>query len=195
MIPVTPESHDLDEIYELNRLFLGFLRERARQRVDCLDLAPPTARLLGSVGTPMLESAAQVPRALFRLRLEAPTDWETGRGPRADAPERAAHALQLTLLHSTWNLSRRSGYKARLFLGVSLGQLRRLRVTPLSNLPAIAGRPGLVGCAFSGAQWLWRGLLTETRPEHKRQLLLMVLQPQVTYAPIAGRPSRREAIS
>jgi hypothetical protein len=193
MIPTAPEPHDLDEIYELNRLFLGFLRERAPDRVECLDLAPQTARLLGKAAPPMLESAALVPRALFRLRLEV-DDGPRVRERHGGSAEQAAHALQLTLLHSAWNLSRRSGYKARLFLGLSLAQLRHLRAMPLSKLPSLAARPGLIGCAFGGAHWLWRGLLTETRPELKRQLLLIMLQPEVAQ-PSAARHAARRAVS
>lgn len=195
MTPVTPESHDLDEIYELNRLFLGFLRDRAPDPIDCVDLAPQTLRLLGTVAPPMLESAALVPRALFQLQLDADDGPDFVERRVRRPAEQAAHALQLTLLHSAWNLSRRSGYKARFFLGMTMAQLRRLRVMPLSKLPELAASPGLIGCAFGGAHWLWHGLLTETRPELKRHLLLMVLQPEAAPVPTVRPTVRRHAVS
>jgi hypothetical protein len=185
-------TSELDEIAELNRLFLSHLRDRAGKGLDCLDLAPSAARLLTRVPGMRLESAALFPRALFRLHLrwaDEPAPAEQG---ESSAP--AAHALQLTLLMSAWNLSRHSAYKAKLFLGLTAQQLRRLRVTPLSRLPAMASGRGLVGCAFSDDEWLWRELLTETRPEFKRQLLLMVLQPRVPEGWTMKRPTRRTMI-
>lgn len=186
---LTPE---LDEIHELNRLFLYHLRDRAGKGLDCLDLAPSAARLLTSVPIPRLDSAASFPRALFRLHLRCAE--ESGPAERGASTVPAVHALQLTLLMSAWNLSRHSGYKARLFLGLTGQQLRRLRVTPLSRLPILASGSGLIGCAFNDAEWLWRELLTQTRPELKRQLLLMVLQPRVPQGWTMKRPARRTMI-
>jgi ABC-2 type transport system ATP-binding protein len=45
---------------------------------------------------------------------------------------------------------------------------------------------GLVRAAFDELGWLWRELLTEDRPEYRRRLLLIGLQPDLTIEPATG---------
>lgn len=176
-----PHVYELEELGELNRLFLGFLKKNAARNRDCLGLAAAAAGVLKAAPEERLASAADVPQALFRLRIDSRLVASTVEFERAVA-EPVAYALRLTLLHSAWNMSRSSDYKARLLLGLTPQQVRALRVTPLSQLPALAHLDGLVSCAFGRSVWLWRRLLTETRPEMKRYLLLVVLQPHAARA-------------
>jgi hypothetical protein len=171
-------NDDLEEVRELNRLFLEFLRTRACAGEDCLGLGRRTLSLLASAAPARLDAAAEFPRALFRLRLGQVGPVRV-LDPCAEAGERLRQALQLTILHSAWNMSRRSAYGALLFLGLDDAQVRRLRMMPLSDLPAMSATSDLIGCGFLEAPWLWRELLTETRPESRRQLLLIGLQPQL----------------
>jgi hypothetical protein len=174
----TPGSDNLDEIHELNRLFLEFLKARACAGGDCWGLGRRIVGLLAGAPSARLDVMAAFPRALFRLRLDR-IDLLRVLDPAADAGERSRHALQLTILHSAWNMSRRSEYSARLFLGLNETHIRKLRTTPLSELLPMSASSDLMSCGFLEAPWLWKELLTETRPESRRQLLLIGLQPQV----------------
>ena len=177
MLPADPRD-DLDEIRELNRLFIEFLRTCYRRGGECLDLDRSTARLLGEATADCLQTLADLPRALFELRLSDPPLLNVG-DPRSDVAQPSWQALQLTILHSAWHMSRRNPYAARLFLGLEEGELRFLRTTALCELPRLSTVTGLVACAFPRSAWLWSRLLTETRPESRRQLLLIALQPQL----------------
>jgi hypothetical protein len=75
-------------------------------------------------------------------------------------------------------MSRQSPYAARLFLGLEEQDLRALRATTLSELPRLSASGQLLTCAFPDSVRLWQKLLTETRPESRRQLLLIGLQPR-----------------
>ena len=184
MSGLTSGCNDLDEVQELNRLFLEFLQTRARASDDCLGLGRRVAGLLQTAAAARLDAMAAFPRALFRLeshQAESPPILDPG----ADVGARSRQALQLTILHSAWNMSRRNAYGARLFLGLDEAHIRRLRIMPLSELPAMSAYGGVVTCGFLEAPWLWKELLTEMRPESRRQLLLIGLQPQVYGRPAA----------
>jgi hypothetical protein len=169
----------LDQIHELNRLFLHFLRDRAQVGADCLGLARPTAAMLCYADDAALDSAAEFPRALFDLMLAGATATSGVRDPGTSAAERSRQALNLTILLCAWNVSRQSGYRARLFLGLGRPVIHRLRTTPLSELPRLAPAPNLVAAAFPRAERLWRGLLQDERPEMRQRLALIALQPGV----------------
>jgi len=99
----------------------------------------------------------------------------------------AREALQLTVLLSVWNFCRQSSYVARAFFGLSLESVRRLRMTPLSDLPSLAlGRDVLV-CGLSRAHWIWPELLQHADDELRDQLALVALQPRVE-GTLASRP-------
>ena len=179
-------SDDLEEVRELNRLFLDYVRACARAGADCLGLDRATAALLESASCERLDALAAIPRALFRLTL--PRAKPLGvMDPPANAVETSRQALQLTIAHSAWHMSRRRPYAARLFLGLDEHEIRTLRGTTLFDLPHLAASVELVGCAFPHAAWLWHKLLTETRPESLRHLLLIALQPRL---PTPLEPSR-----
>ena len=170
--------NDLEEVYELNRLFLDFLCQHARAQDDCLGLDGPTVALLESLTLARLEDVAQFPRALFQLslgRVGPPRRFDAGASPG----ERSHQSLQLTILHCAWNMSRRSNYGARLFLALEDQEVRALRTTPLSALPTLSASGELITCGFLGARWFWQQLLTETRAEFRRRLLLIGLQPDL----------------
>ena len=84
---------DLEEVHQLNGLFLDFLRSRVRTGGDCLGLPVNAARLLGKVPPEHLEAIVAFPTALFRLDLDV---LETPRvlDPAADLEDPAKFALQ-----------------------------------------------------------------------------------------------------
>jgi hypothetical protein len=174
---------DLDHVCELNRLFLSFLRTEARNGRFCLGLPDAVTTLLRAASDDVLDRAAQLPRALFRLRVRTP-----GAGDRLQAPVsprvRVAHALQLTILLTIWNVSRQSAYRARTFFGLTSREVQRLRTWSLSELPDLALGAELVACNFDDAGWLWRQLLSADEGVPHEHLKLVALQPAMRPSPI-----------
>ena len=183
---------DLAQVHELNRLFLNFLKARAENRSDCLGLAARAVTALRSAPSKIIDVLAEFPRALFQLRLHpSPSPKVMDSGLAMADPSHLG--LHLTILHSAWDFSRRSSYEARLYFGLTSVDVSELNATPLSELPCLALVPDLIGCAFPDSDWLWHELLTETRPEHRRQLLLVGLQPVLALQWPVERTRRRRS--
>lgn len=178
MSSLANDHQDLEEILELNRLFLRYLKQRLETQGRALDLPQTVASAIRAASVDTLDAAAEFPRALFALHLDAWIPWRL-MDPEPSHDDASYQALQLTILHSAWSIARRSRYVARLFLGLSLSEIKRLSATPLGELHSAALGNELVHCAFSTADWLWTGLLTETAPERRRQLRLLALQPNM----------------
>lgn len=168
----------LEELFELNQLFLISLRNELRNGGNPYGLPGGAARLLCDARPETIDGLAKYPQALFDLDLGALARFGV-KAPLVPRAEPLARSLTLTLLVSAWNMSRRSDYAARLFLRLSPTDIRALRTTPLSELPRLSLTEHLVVCAFREPDWLWCELLTETRPEYRRRLLLLGLQPRV----------------
>ena len=169
---------DQDHVRELNRLFLSFLHNRAHERLDCLGLNDTTVATLRATPPVVLDQLAfDYPGALFRLKLD------TLRAPVGDARPFSADPAQLSLqsgiLNGVWHLARRSTFGARLHLGMRNADVDLLRLMPLLELARLALTMELVGCAYLESEWVWIELLTETRPEYRRYLLLVGMQPNV----------------
>jgi hypothetical protein len=136
----------------------------------------------------LLDGVACFPRALFQLELDA-----QARAGRAESGQAAAdcdeaeHDLCLSILLAARHTSRQSVYQARLLFCLAAAKVERLSAAPLADLQRLAGISGVLGCAFRDRQWFWHGLFTATRPELRRQLTLMALQP----GSAAGWPQRR----
>jgi hypothetical protein len=60
---------------------------------------------------------------------------------------------------------------------LGLAQIALLRSLALPDLGRLAAAADVVHCAFTDQDWLWHGILTDTRPESRRQLALVALQP------------------
>jgi hypothetical protein len=173
----------LPQVHELNRAFLGLLQSRARQHGPCLGLPTCAEALLAGAGPPRLEAMASFPHVLFQIRL-------SGRPSHAESVlplDEAEHELCLLALHAARNASRQSAYQARLLYGLEPADVQRLGTASLTALQQLAAVPGVLQCAFSERRWFWEGLFTATRPELRRQLTLMALQPAVGL----GWPPRR----
>jgi len=183
MFHPVPHTDELQEIKELNRLFLILLRERARQGVECLGLAAPLARQIRDAPPAVIEGLSAFPRALFVLNLDCA---ETA-GPVAEEAtatlSQMRYALTLTLLLTAWHMSRQRSFQARMFLGLSVRQARSLRTLPLSELHLVAPRPGLLGCAFPEARNLWATLLRHAKHGLPPALHLVGLQPWLVTGP------------
>lgn len=179
---VRTETPDLDQVHELNRLFLTFLQAQARSARFCFGLPADAVELLRVASVEVLDRAARLPRALFRFDLSEPSACD--RLPTAESHEaRALQSLQLTILLTVWNISRRSPYRARAFFGLTARAVQRLRALSLSQLPGIAVTAELVACDFDDAEWLWRQLLTARDPTDHERLMLVALQPAVRRVP------------
>lgn len=174
----------LHQVHELNRAFLGLLQARVREGRSCLGLPVRAHAALAAAAGPLLEGVASFPRALFRVSL-GPRPWPACAADAADfdAPE---HDLCLSVLFAARHTSRHSGYQARLLFALDPGDVERLRASSLSDIQQHACAPGVLKCAFDEREWFWEQLFTTMRPELRRQLTLMALQPS-----LAGWPQRR----
>lgn len=168
----------LEEIRELNRLFLAYAQGCVRRDRPCMNLPGRVARGLVRADPETLERLAGLPVALFRLNL----DFTQGTRERS-MPERHMDrmrlSLALTILNSAWHMVRDRGFEARMFMHLSNTSLRRLRVTPLSGIPDLAYAPDLLGYAFAESRFTWPALLRRDEPEATRMLTLIALQPKI----------------
>ncbi len=171
-------ADQLSQIHELNRLFLTCLYQRARNGEDCLGMSERVRILLAAADPQALNRVAEFPRSLFDVSVQETLD-DANAGAGQTVAELSCSALNMTIMHSAWNLSRTSGYYARLFLGLRTRAVERLRRTTLYELPQLALADGAVRCAFAGSERLWRELLFDDRPEVRQRLGLIVLQPQL----------------
>lgn len=180
-----PSGLALEEIRQANQLFLEFLRVRPGIATAHFGLSPAASELLGRATPAQLGRAADFPRALFRLclpdpatvRAAAPIDLDRGSG---------RCVLQVALLQAAWNLCRTSGYSARLLLRLPDEDIRRLRGAELREILQLAHGNQVLRAAFDELDWIWRQLLTESRPEQRRRLLLIGLQPDPAPRPATG---------
>jgi hypothetical protein len=175
----------LQQVHELNRAFLGLLQFRVRQGRPCFGLPTVAHVPLAAAGAPLLEAAAAFPRALFQV--EAPPSeppGSAGTGPELDEAE---HDLCFSILFAARQASRQSAYQARLLFGLEGDHIERFGASTFAELQRLAWVPGVVHCAFRDRHWFWQSLFTATRPELRRQLALLALQPCVA----GGWPQRR----
>jgi hypothetical protein len=178
MSPAHPTLPALDEIRQANRLFLDFLSSRPRVAIDHFSLSPAVTDALATASAEQIDRAAEFPRALFRLTLppEVP-------GAVLDARELAAapdrRVLQISILQSAWVLCRTSGYSARLLLRFDDPAIDRLRHAELRDILLMSLGNDILHAAFDELDWVWKELLTEARPEQRRRLLLLGLQPEL----------------
>jgi hypothetical protein len=185
----TAALDQLPQVEELNRAFLGLLQTRVRQQGPCLGLPASAQPVLAAAGPASLEAMAAFPRVLFQLRI-------SGRPSRPDAAavlDEAEHELCLLALHAARHASRQSTYQARLLFGLDATEVQQLGSAPLAALQQLAALPGMLQCAFRERRWFWEGLFTATRPELRRQLTLMALQPAVALAWPPRRPPHASA--
>lgn len=169
-----PPLAAIEEVRELNRLFLAFLRREPHLATDRFGLSPLAARLLTQASPDQIGRAASFPRALFRLRLPPFPNDVMGLAARSPGER----VLELVLLHSARNLSRMSGYAARLLLRLDDAAVNRLRAAEVDEIVTMSATANVVGAAFDDFDWILQELLTEARPEYWRRLLLLGFQPE-----------------
>ena len=179
MHPVDPPLEAVEEVHELNRMFLGFLRDSTDADVHRYGLPPVAADALRLAVPEQFERAASFPRALFRLRI--PDTAPCAEAPAAGIdPGHREQVLTLVLLHSARSLSRSSGYWARLLLGLGDDEVSRLRLANVDQIVSLTHQDGVVRAAYDATDWIWPGLFDETRPEYRRRLLLIGFQPELS---------------
>ena len=176
-MPTTSVLDQLQQVHELNRAFLALLQARARQARPSFGMPAAARALIAAASGPLLDGVACFPHALFHLELgSSPRVAHADRDPDFDEAE---HDLCLLILLAARHTSRLSAYQARLLFGLAGPAVERLCTAPLADLQRLASLPGVLACAFRERQWFWQGLLTATRPELRRQLTLMALQPGI----------------
>jgi hypothetical protein len=167
----------LQQIQELNRAFLGLLQKRIHEGCPCFGLPPAVRPILRRTPDELVDAVALFPRALFRLAIAASERRE--RGDVAAYHDEPEHELVLSMLLAARHASRQSAYEARLLFGIEAHEVASLSALPLGDLQRLAATPGVLQCALRERYWFWHGLLTATRPELRRQLTLMALQPGI----------------
>lgn len=168
-----PTHEELLQVRSLNRLFLGFLKDRVRRNEDGLGLPAEARRALVAASDEQLDAVAQFPRAVFALALEG----EPARVMDLSAADTARFAVDITILHCAWNFSRHNVCQARFLLGLDSRTIQRLRALQLADLAKCARLPELLRCAFAERPWFWTELLAVRQPEDRRRLALVALQP------------------
>jgi hypothetical protein len=180
------------QIHELNRVFLGMLQSRVRQNRSCLGLPAAAHGALAAAGSATLEGVAVFPRALFQLDL-AVAGHAARPGAGGGTVDEDEHDVCFSILFAARQLSRESAYRSRLLFGLEPAGIEQLRGVALGVLQQLAGVPGVLQCAYREQPWLWYGLLTATRPELRRQLTLLALQPRLRAAWPQRRPPQPAA--
>jgi hypothetical protein len=175
----------IDEIRQANRLFLGYLRSRPEIATAHFGLPAAAADRLRQASAEQVDQAADFPRALFRLILPAA---ESGRvmDSLSLAHESGLRILQLALLLNAWNLSRISGYSARLLLRLDDTSIRRLRAAEMTDVLEMSREGNVVLAACDNLGWIWQELIAEPRPERRQRLFLLGLQPDFSLQVIPG---------
>jgi len=178
----------LQQVQELNRAFLGLLQARLSGATPSFGLPAAAVPTVKEASAEAVEAVARFPQALFRLEI-----GRNGRRayiePNAHSDE-AEHDLVLSMLLAARHVSRQSLYQARLLFGLADSEIQVLSQLPLAEAQKLAATPETVQCAFRDRIWFWQGLFTATRPELRRQLTLMALQPGVIVAWPRRRPPR-----
>ena len=183
--PVRPPStEELSQVRSLNRLFLGFLKDRVRRNEDGLGLPAEARAALLKASEEQLDAVAHFPRAVFALALEG----EPARVMDLSAADSARFAIDITILHCAWSFSRQNVCQARFLLGLDSRTIQRLRALQLADLAQYARLPELLSCAFADNPRFWTGLLTVRQPEERWRLALIALQPATV-----GPPARAAA--
>jgi hypothetical protein len=170
-----PHLDQLEQLFELNRTFLGFVQIRARADLDCLGLHKQVRAALRMADAELLDAAAAFPNALFRLELDAPPHGMHA-VTQADG---ALHDVCSAILWSARYTSRQSPYQARLLFGLDTAEIHCLRALSVTEVQRLAWVPGVLRCAFFDRPWLWQWLLTAAQSESRSQLTLMALQPGI----------------
>lgn len=176
----------LEEIRELNRLFLSYVRACADAGQPCLGLPRRVARRLCEARPEALERVADLPTALFQLRVGSIDGARNLIEPKR-LLEQMHLSLVLTILGSAWHLARSRPFEARMFLHLSARELRRLRATPLAQLPALASAGRVLSCAFAGGGLTWSALIRDDEPDNSRMLVLIALQPELSASNLRSR--------
>jgi hypothetical protein len=173
---VYPEH--LEQLQELNRAFLGLLRSRALAQRDCLGLPAGSRAPLAAADAALLDNVVRFPRALFKVRCD-PVSVTTADLSATVERDASHHDLALSILWAVRHTSRQSPSQARLLFGLDAPQLQFLRGLAFPEVERLSSCPDVLRCAFAAQDWVWRRLLTDTRPESRRQLALIVLQPRL----------------
>lgn len=168
--------HGIDEVRQSNRLFLGYLRSRPDIAASHFGLPAAATELLQQATAAQVDQAANFPRALFRVSMPIDEPAQV-MDSLSLAHESGLRILQLALLLNAWNLTRISGYSARLLLRLDDATIRRIRASEMEGILEMSRGAEVVRAAYDDLGWIWQELIVEARPERRQRLLLLGLQP------------------
>lgn len=174
-----PPLEAVEEIRQLNRLFLDFVRQLPSSDGPRFGLSASVFAALRNASGDQIARAAAFPRALFSLGPDFSRSG-TAAAAAAGAAGSGEQVLRLVLLYGARNLCRMSGYWGRLLLRLGDDAVGRLRVAGVDEIVEIAASDHVVRAAFDEIDWIWEELLTESRPEYRRRLLLIGFQPDAS---------------
>jgi hypothetical protein len=179
MSSLRPALPAVDEIRQANSLFLNFLRTRPGLATGHFGLSSRVSELLRRAEPEQVERAADFPRSLFRLTVPEP-ERVAPLNPRLVVHDDGRLVLQTALFQSAWNISRYSGYAARMLLRLDDRDVDRFRHAEMKDILQMSLSDHVLRAAFDDLDWIWKQLLTESRPECRQRLLLLGLQPDLS---------------
>jgi hypothetical protein len=175
----------IPKVRALNGMFLEYLQGHVRAGGPSLGLSPASAAALAGLSQGELERLAALPRALFRVDLDAAVA-DCVVGLPASAHEQQRRALNLTVVLTLAELTRSRSSLAEFFFGLTPEAQRRLLEWPLAAYPRLAEASNLLRCAFIDARALWPTWLAQRQGRGMaHELALLAMQPEV--------PARAEA--
>ena len=131
--PTMPDSplpaEPLEQIHELNRLFLRSLQPRKIESLHRIGFPAGALPALNQASPEQLDAIAEFPRALFEFVVDTAPN-EASSVPNGGAPDAAgltSRILELTIAYCAWTASRESPYHARLFFGLGQDVIQMLR--------------------------------------------------------------------
>ena len=177
----------LQQVHELNRVFLEFLQARVRGQRGSLRAAAPAS---GSAIADCLGSASRWSRRLPAGAVSMSMSASQSRPcttADADFDEAEHHALPVGPVRRAAHEPPKHVSGAVAVRSRSAPKWSGCARRSYADLQQLACTPGVLKCAFRERHWFWHELFTATRPELRRQLTLMALQPGLAL----GWPPRR----
>lgn len=165
----------LDELYEINRTYLGVLALELPQRAGNIRILPPIAALLAQVNAETRESLARCPFSLFSARFHDAAYWQS-QVQSAIVREPLQRYLAFHPVHSelaaftdvalfyAWHLVRSNLAAARILLGMSESTAQAMRTLPLNRIQSLAEeQASLIGLRWADHASFWPSLLDAIR--------------------------------
>lgn len=170
------KQDSVNYVQELNWLFLSYLKHDECCGPAAGSLSEKLRHQLKAADSALLERAARLPFALFTIEIGLQSDLKDRSRERSVDP--ALQSLQITIVHTLWNLRQTHRSVLRTFFGLNELTISTLSQINLSDIPTIARSMSLVACQFPYTRWFWRSLLDINALSYRDSLDLIALQPR-----------------